>query len=108
MKPKIKTVLLNKKFKRLGTQTLPSKELPSKEWISRYAELQTIEQRGNAVKWSLRVFAVTLLCTFGIYLLEGFKVMGFSLPEPLLKSLEWSTVGQTAGLVTVVFKFLFK
>ena len=88
MKPKIKTVLLNKKFKRLGTQTLPSKK-----WISRYAELQTIELRDKAVKWSLIVFAATLFCTFWIYLLEGFHVMGFALPEPLLKSLEWSTVG---------------
>jgi hypothetical protein len=103
MKPKIKTVFINKRLKRLGTQTLPSKE-----WISRYAELQTIEQRNKAVKWSLRVFAATLFCTFGIYLLEGFRVMGFSLPEPLLKGLGWSTIGQVAGLVAVVFKFLFK
>ena len=103
MKPKINTVFINKRLKRLGTQTLPTKE-----WISRYAELQTIEHRDKAVKWSLTVFAATLFCTFGIYLLEGFNVMGFSLPEPLLKGLGWSTVGQVAGLVTVVFKFLFK
>jgi len=103
MKPKIKTVFINKEFKNLGTQTLPSKA-----WISRYAELRTIEQKDKAVKWTLTVFAATLFCTFGIYLLEGFNVMGFSLPGPLLKSLEWSTVGQMAGLATVVFRFLFK
>ena len=103
MKPKIKTVFINKKFKRLGTQTLPSKE-----WISRYAELKTVELRDKAVKWSLSVFAATLFCTFGIYLLEGFHVVGFSLPEPLLKGLGWSTIGQVTGLVAVVFKFLFK
>ena len=72
MKPKIKTVFINKKYKSLNTQ-----KLPSKEWISRYEELHTIEQRDKAFKWSLKIFAGTLFCTFGIYLLEGFNVIGF-------------------------------
>lgn len=103
MKPEIKTIYRNKKIKRLEPQ-----KLPSKEWIKRYAELQTINLQEKVIKWCLATFAVSLLCTFVIYLLEGFHWFGFALPTQLLCGLGFYTAGQMAGLIMVTFKFLFK
>jgi hypothetical protein len=103
MKPIIKTVLIKKKLKKCEIQSLPSKE-----WIARYAEYQIIEHRNKVIKWSLGVFTLSLICTFGIFLLEGFKVGGFSLPEPLLNGLGCAVPGQVAGLLFASFRYLYK
>jgi len=103
MRQKLQTVYIRKKIRKLGTQ-----KAPSKEWIAVCSEIQKLEHRDIAVKWSLMAFSIILLATLGIYFLQGFHVARFELPEPMLKGLEWSTIGQTVGLVSVVFKFLFK
>jgi hypothetical protein len=103
MKPIIKTVFRIQKLNEFEPQTLPSKE-----WIVRYTELQKIDHREKAFTWSLMVFSLALISTLAIYLLEGFHLHGFTLPNQLLTGMEYLTVGQVSGLVMVVFKFLFK
>lgn len=103
MKPKIITVTGKKKLKRIETHTIPSKE-----WIVRYSEYQKVEHRGTALKWSLRAFGITLFCTFGLYLMQGFHLWGFNLPTAMLNGLGVGIVGQIGGLVAVAFKFVFR
>jgi hypothetical protein len=82
------------------------KRLPDKEQIGRMGDLQTLKHRDKAVKWAFSVFSIILICTFLIYVMIG---LGFiSLPEPLLIGLFTATVGQIAGLLMVIFKFIFK
>ena len=103
MKPNIKTVFRNYKLKQLEPSVIAQKD-----WLLSYRELQTIQHRDLAIRWALRVFSMTLSCTLGIYVLQGFRFKGFSLPSSLLTGLAVATVGQVAGLVGVVFKFLFR
>lgn len=97
MKPKIKTVFIEKKLKKLEPRILSPKE-----WISR------AEFHGKIVNKTLNIYILSLLCILGIFLLEGFKIAGFVLPEQLLYGLSGATVGQAAALAIASFRLLHK
>jgi hypothetical protein len=81
--------------------------LPAKKWITCYEEIQTIQQRKRVLKWLLVIFTGTLLSVFAIFILDGFKIAGFTLPESVLNKLALLTIGQVAGLAAIAFRFLF-
>ena len=102
--------LLVRRLKRLlrGKNGGGKRLIPNGEQLDVRAKLQTMEHRDKAVNWCLWIFSASLSCTLLIYLLQGFSVKGFSLPSELLTGLGIATVGQVAGLVMVLFKFLFR
>jgi hypothetical protein len=81
--------------------------LPAKKWIARYEKIQTIQQRKRVLKWLLVIFTGTLLGVFAIFILDGFKIAGFTLPESVLNKLALLTIGQVAGLAAIALRFLF-
>jgi len=95
-------------FKDNDEKSVKFDSFPDKEQVGICADLQKIEHRDLAIKFSLRLLTITLFCTFAIYFLQGFRLWGFSLPDPLLKGLACATVGQLACFVMVIFKFLFR
>ena len=103
MTPKTREIVKPKKPKKSGDEILLKKD-----WISNYAEIQRIGQRDRAFRLGLRLFSFALASTLCLFLLQGFGLWGFKLPQPLLVSLGGATFCEVAGFTGIVFKFLFK
>jgi len=84
------------------------------EKISRPIELieaegySTIWMRETAIKYLLIAYSGTLICTFTIYFLQGFKWRGFDLYYSLLHWLGAATIGEIGGLLALVYGALFR
>ena len=55
----------------------------------------------------LRAYGLLLAATMLIFYLQGFRPWGFHLAETTLHWIGASTIGQTAGLLTITIKLIF-
>jgi len=56
-----------------------------------------IRIRSQASRFLAKALGCSLTATFGIIVLQGFHLWGFSLPEPFLNWLGGATIGQVGG-----------
>ena len=65
------------------------------------------KMREGAIKFIYIAFGSILVFTMAIIVFHGFGFWGFELPPSFLHWLGAATVGEVAGLVFIVFQFLF-
>jgi len=58
----------------------------------------------ETIRFLRRAYCCSLIATFLIILLQGFKLGGFTLPDSFLHWLGGATVGQIAGLFVMAFR----
>ena len=89
-----------------GRRVLMRVETRPEKGISTEQSELLLRQRGfNFLLW---VYGGLLACTVAIFFLQGFGVWGFRLDDTLLQWLGGATVGEIAGLLALVYGFLFK
>ena len=82
--------------------------LTSKEFIAQEQAMSDINLREKMVNTLLRIYSLLIAVTVIIFLLQGFKLGGFNLPEELLRWLGIATVGEVGGLAALVYGSLFR
>jgi hypothetical protein len=60
--------------------------------------------RWHASRFLAKALGGSLAATFGIIILQGFHLWGFTLSEPFLHWLGAATVGELAGLAAMVWR----
>ena len=63
-----------------------------------------IRIRSQASRFLAKAFGFSLTATFGIIMVQGFHVWGFTLSETFLNWLGVATIGQVAGLLSMVWR----
>lgn len=86
----------------------PSQSLTPKEFIEREEALSNIAMRERAVTFLFTVYGGLLASTVIIIFLQGFHWGGFNLDPGFLNWLGGATIGEVAGLASLVYGALFK
>jgi hypothetical protein len=80
--------------------------LTAKQFVTRVSSVPALRER--ATTFFFRIYALLIITTLGIFLLQGFHLWGFSLELSLLHLLGGAVIGEIAGLAAMVYGFLFR
>ena len=78
-------------------------ERPVKDWVTEV----TLGQQNRIINFLLGAYGFLLVATIAIFILQGFRLWGFSLELSLLKWLGGATIGEIAGLLTLTLNAVF-
>lgn len=93
----------NKTFRRENMDNLCTEE-----YITEADAIHNIELREKIVTFLICAYSGSLIVTFLIIILQGFKLFGFNIPENILTKLVYALYGELAGLFGMVIGNLFK
>ena len=91
-----------------GLSREPSQSLTPKEFIEREEALSNIAMRERAVTFLFTAYGGLLASTVIIIFLQGFHLWGFNLESGFLNWLGGATIGEVAGLASLVYGALFR
>jgi hypothetical protein len=103
MKPKLKTILKKKKLLRDKPELLPPKS-----WIERDHDVGKSKDRRMVLVQVFRLLSVSIIVILSIFLLQGFRLWGFSLPLSELQFLEKTLLGELAVMGGIIVRSLYK
>ncbi len=77
------------------------------DFIQKAKAEHEIEMQAILVKWLVKAFVFLLVSTVIIIFLQGFKAFGFELEKGFLHWLGGAAVGEVAGILVIIIKYLF-
>lgn len=81
--------------------------LPVQDWVTQVTTEHKIDLQSRIVRVLLTAYAGLLCVVMLIFLLQGFRMWGFHLIEPVLQWLGAASVGAVAGLLTLTLRGAF-
>ena len=85
-----------------------AQHLSPAQFIAQERAMSDIGLRERMVGALLRIYAGLIAATIIIFILQGFKLWGFNLPENLLHWLGGAALGEVGGLAALVYGSLFR